>query len=447
MLFDDRRDAGRRLAERLEYLRDEDVVVVGLPRGGVPVAYEVARLLDAPLDVIVVRKLGVPYQPELAFGAIGEDGVQVINDVVLGYTRLTHEEIAEVERRERAELRRRTERLRCTHPHIPLSGRTVVVTDDGIATGATARAACQVAWEQGAQRVVLAVPVAPRDTLAMLRDVADEVVCLEMPTWFSAVGGWYRNFGQVADAEVELLLRSAEKRSELPQIPVDDPLSCDEDIQIPRGETRLCGHLTIPENPLGLVVFAHGSGSSRRSPRNRFVAEVLNRAGLGTLVFDLLTPDEELDRSRVFDIELLSRRLLDATRWLTGRADVTDLRIGYFGASTGAAAALRAAADPSVAIAAVVSRGGRPDLAGAALAAVRAPTLLIVGGHDHLVLELNRLAAQEMSCETALTVVPGATHLFAEPGALEKTAELARDWLVAHLAPAPAVDDRTETRS
>ncbi|MGY2025052.1 phosphoribosyltransferase family protein [Nocardia gipuzkoensis] len=447
MLFDDRHDAGRRLAERLEYLRDEDVVVVGLPRGGVPVAYEVARLLDAPLDVIVVRKLGVPYQPELAFGAIGEDGVQVINDVVLGYTRLTHEEIAEVERRERAELRRRTERLRCTHPHIPLSGRTVVVTDDGIATGATARAACQVAWEQGAQRVVLAVPVAPRDTLAMLRDVADEVVCLEMPTWFSAVGGWYRNFGQVADAEVELLLRSAEKRSELPQIPVDDPLSCDEDIQIPRGETRLCGHLTIPENPLGLVVFAHGSGSSRRSPRNRFVAEVLNRAGLGTLVFDLLTPDEELDRSRVFDIELLSRRLLDATRWLTGRADVTDLRIGYFGASTGAAAALRAAADPSVAIAAVVSRGGRPDLAGAALAAVRAPTLLIVGGHDHLVLELNRLAAQEMSCETALTVVPGATQLFAEPGALEKTAELARDWLVAHLAPAPAVEDRTETRS
>ncbi|MBF6223399.1 dienelactone hydrolase family protein [Nocardia abscessus] len=447
MLFDDRHDAGRRLAERLEYLRDEDVVVVGLPRGGVPVAYEVARLLDAPLDVIVVRKLGVPYQPELAFGAIGEDGVQVINDVVLGYTRLTHEEIAEVERRERAELRRRTERLRCTHPHIPLSGRTVVVTDDGIATGATARAACQVAWEQGAQRVVLAVPVAPRDTLAMLRDVADEVVCLEMPTWFSAVGGWYRNFGQVADAEVELLLRSAEKRSELPQIPVDDPLSCDEDIQIPRGETRLCGHLTIPENPLGLVVFAHGSGSSRRSPRNRFVAEVLNRAGLGTLVFDLLTPDEELDRSRVFDIELLSRRLLDATRWLTGRADVTDLRIGYFGASTGAAAALRAAADPSVAIAAVVSRGGRPDLAGAALAAVRAPTLLIVGGHDQVVLELNRLAAQEMSCETALTVVPGATHLFAEPGALEKTAELARDWLVAHLAPAPAVDDRTETRS
>lgn len=447
MLFDDRCDAGRRLAKRLEYLRDEDVVVVGLPRGGVPVAYEVARLLDVPLDVIVVRKLGVPYQPELAFGAIGEDDVQVINDVVLGYTRLTHGEIAEVERRERAELRRRAERLRRTHPRIPLVGRTVVVIDDGIATGATARAACQVAWEQGAQRVVLAVPVAPRGTLPMLCDVADEVVCLEMPTWFSAVGGWYRSFAQVADAEVDLLLRSAETHSELPRMPVDDPPLCDEDIQVRLGERDLSGHLTIPENPLGLVVFVHGSGSSRRSPRNRFVAEVLNRAGLATCVFDLLTSEEEIDRSRVFDLELLSRRLLDATRWLAGRADVAGLRIGYFGAGTGAAAALRAAADPSVGIAAVVSRGGRPDLAGAALAAVRAPTLLIAGEHDQRVSEINRSAAQEMSCDTALTVVPGATHLFAEPGALEKVAELARDWMVAQLAPASAADDRTETRS
>lgn len=449
MYFDDRRDAGRRLGRRLEYLRDENAVVVGLPRGGVPVAYEVARALDAPLDVIVVRKLGVPYQPELAFGAIGEDDVRVINDVVLGYTRLTGDEIATVERRERAELRRRTERLRRAHPRIPLSGRTVIVIDDGIATGATARAACQVAWAQGAQRVVLAVPVAPRDTLAALGEVADEVVCLEMPMWFGAVGSWYRNFGQVTDAEVDLLLRTAGDRGMPAHVSGDDPPLCDEDIQIPIGETELSGHLTIPENPLGMVVFVHGSGSSRHSPRNRFVAEALNRVGLATLLFDLLTPEEEVDRARVFDIPLLSRRLLEVTRWLTGRAEVAGMRIGYFGASTGAAAALRAAADPGVAIAAVVSRGGRPDLTGPALPAVRTPTLLIVGGHDYQVLELNRLAAQEMSCETALTVVPGATHLFAEPGALEKVAELARDWLVAQLAPAPAVDSgarRTDTR-
>ncbi|WP_063053949.1 phosphoribosyltransferase [Nocardia arthritidis] len=450
MLFDDRRDAGRRLAERLDYLRDEDVVVVGLPRGGVPVAYEVARALEAPLDVIVVRKLGVPYQPELAFGAIGEDDVQVINEVVVAYTQLSSEDMAGVERRERDELTRRAERLRRTHPRVPLAGRTVVVVDDGIATGATARAACQVAWTHGAQRVVLAVPVAPRDTLAMLKNEADEVVCLEVPTWFGAVGSWYHRFGQVSDAEVTELLRRAagEAREPRSDSALGPPLR-DDEVRVQAGEAELAGHLTIPANPIGMVVFAHGSGSSRHSPRNRYVAGVLNRAGLATLLFDLLTPEEEIHRARVFDIELLSRRLVDVTGWLTRQDGVTGLRIGYFGASTGAAAALRAAADPSVDIAAVVSRGGRPDLAGAALAAVRAPTLLIVGGHDDVVLELNRSAAQAMSGETALTVVPGATHLFAEPGTLEKVAELARDWLVNQLA--PAVDHRTgsttETRS
>ncbi|MEV6391522.1 phosphoribosyltransferase family protein [Nocardia xishanensis] len=450
MVFQDRRDAGRRLAERLVHLREEDPVVVGLPRGGVPVACEVARVLDAPLDVIVVRKLGVPYQPELAFGAIGEDDVRLINDGVVAYGQLTGADMAAVERREREELARRTERLRRIHPRISLSGRTVVIVDDGIATGATARAACQVARAHGAERVVLAVPVAPRDTLAMLKDEADEVVCLELPTWFDAVGSWYRRFGQTSDAEVtELLRRAAEVAREADT--GDDPPLRDDDVLVRAGEAELAGHLTIPENPKGMVVFAHGSGSSRHSPRNRHVAEVLNRAGLATLLFDLLTPDEEIHRARVFDIELLSRRLVDVTGWLTPQDDVTGLRIGYFGASTGAAAALRAAADPGVEIAAVVSRGGRPDLTGPALAAVRAPTLLIVGGDDFAVLELNRLAAEAMSCETVLTVVPGATHLFAEPGALEKVAELARDWLVNQLAPAPADDFRTnsanETRS
>ncbi len=438
MLFDDRRDAGRQLARRLEYLRGEDAVVVGLPRGGVPVAFEIAQALDAPLDAIVVRKLGVPYQPELAFGAIGEDDVLVINDNVVAHTKLTPEEMATVERREREELARRVELLRRTRPRVPLAGRTVIVVDDGIATGATARAACQVARAHGARRVVLAVPVAPGDTLAMLKDESDELICLHTPTRFGAVGFWYRRFGQVRDTEVtELLRRSSDHPRELQPGSASDPPLCDDEVRFRAGEVELTGHLTIPENPIGMVVFAHGSGSSRHSPRNRYVAEVLNRSGLGTLLFDLLTVDEEGYRARVFDVELLSRRLIEATVRLTGRDEAAGLRIGYFGASTGAAAALRAAAAPDVQIAAVVSRGGRPDLAGPALAAVRAPTLLIVGGDDHAVLELNRRAAQEMSCETALEVVPGATHLFMEPGALEQVAELARDWLVGRLSPEP----------
>ncbi|WP_327117456.1 phosphoribosyltransferase family protein [Nocardia sp. NBC_01730] len=447
MLFDDRRDAGHRLAARLEYLRDEDVVVVGLPRGGVPVAYEVARALGAPLDVIVIRKLGVPHQPELAFGAIGEDDVLVTNDVVVAHARLARADMANVERHEREELSRRAGRLRRTHPRVPLSGRTVVIVDDGIATGATACAACQVAWAHGARSVVLAVPVAPRDTMSVLADEADEVICLEVPVWFGAVGCWYRRFDQVSDAEVvELLRRAAGDLPERQPAPAGDPPLRDDEVRVIAGKAELAGHLTIPESPIGMVVFAHGSGSSRHSPRNRYVAGVLNRAGLGTLLVDLLTSDEEIHRAQVFDIELLSQRLLDVTGWLTRQEEIFGLRIGYFGASTGAAAALRAAVDPKVEIAAVVSRGGRPDLAGADLAAVRAPTLLIVGGDDHVVLELNRLAAQEMSCETALAVVPGATHVFAEPGALEKVAELARDWLVNQLASMP-VDDRTDSRT
>ncbi len=212
----------------------------------------------------------------------------------------------------------------------------------------------------------------------------------------------------------------------------------DEQVVVQVRGGQLAGNLAVPEGPLGLVVFAHGSGSSRHSPRNRFVADALGRAGLATLLVDLLTGDEEKARARVFDIELLARRLLEVTHWATARADLAALRLAYFGASTGAAAALRAATDPGVTITTVVSRGGRPDLAGPALGAVRVPTLLIVGGDDPQVLELNRSAAQQMPGDTELVVVPGATHLFAEPGALERVAELVRDWFLARLASVPA---------
>jgi putative phosphoribosyl transferase len=207
-----------------------------------------------------------------------------------------------------------------------------------------------------------------------------------------------------------------------------------EDVVIDAGAVRLGGSLTLPDHPAGLVVFAHGSGSSRHSPRNRYVAELLNQAGLATLLFDLLTADEEGDRANVFDIPLLGGRLLAVTRWLGGRPDLAHLPLGFFGASTGAGAALWAAADPSANVAAVVSRGGRPDLAGARLPAVTAPTLLVVGGEDPVVLGLNRDAAAALGGEHRLVVVPGATHLFEEPGTLRAAGEAARDWFLRHLA-------------
>ena len=248
-MFGDRADAGRQLAEELkERLGDEDVVVLGLPRGGVPVAFEVARELDAPLDVIVVRKLGVPYQPELGMGAIGEDGVRVLNDQVLAMARVGEDEVAAVERSERAELERRARRFRGDRPRASLVGRSAVVVDDGIATGSTARAACQVARAHGASRVILAVPVAPRSSLASLAEVADELVCLAIPEPFFAVGQFYWDFSQTSDEEVVELLERAATRTAAPPVAVSaDPPVRDEDVVVQTGAVRLVGHLTVPE--------------------------------------------------------------------------------------------------------------------------------------------------------------------------------------------------------
>ena len=209
------------------------------------------------------------------------------------------------------------------------------------------------------------------------------------------------------------------------------------EVQIQAGHAILSGNLHIPEGATALVLFAHGSGSSRHSPRNQFVARTLNDAGLATLLFDLLTQKEEAidtkTRELRFDIRLLAERLVHATKWAKEQEQTRDLRIGYFGSSTGGAAALVAAADNPLDAGAVVSRGGRPDLAGDALPKVQAPALLIVGGSDDIVIELNEQARDRMRCEVKLEIIPGATHLFEEPGTLEKAAKLASDWFVKHI--------------
>jgi putative phosphoribosyl transferase len=429
MLFADRVEAGQRLAALLQHLRGTDVVVLGLPRGGVPVAFEIAQALDAPLDVIVVRKLGVPFQPELGMGAIGEEGVRIINRDVMRRARVSKDELDAVVELEQVELHRRVTRFRRGRPRLSLTGRTALIVDDGIATGSTARAACRIARELGAARVVLAAPVAPPGWSIEPGHDADEFVCPSTPTPFFAIGQFYLDFTQTSDEEVIACLDRAAKPE------ASEPQRTDEEVVVTAGAVQLAGHLTVPEGASGLVIFAHGSGSSRHSPRNQFVADVLNQAGLGTLLFDLLTVEEEADRSNVFDVELLAGRLVEVTGWLAARPEARGARVGYFGASTGAAAALWAATEPGVDVAAVVSRGGRPDLAAPRLSEVRAPTLLIVGGHDFVVLDLNQQAQAQLTCESELAVEPGATHLFEERGTLLGAAELARDWFAAHLVP------------
>jgi len=207
-------------------------------------------------------------------------------------------------------------------------------------------------------------------------------------------------------------------------------------VEIPSGRRRLSGILSVPPGAKSVVAFAHGSGSGRFSPRNQFVARALGEGGLATLLYDLLEEEEAEDREMVFDIELLAGRLQSAANWLSREPETHALRLGYFGASTGAGAALVAAARDPAAVGAVVSRGGRPDLAHTHLSAVQAPTLLIVGGNDDVVIELNEQALGLLRCPKQLVLVPGATHLFEEPGTLEEVARLAKEWFVQHLAPA-----------
>ena len=314
VLFTDRVEAGRRLALQLDYLRGQDVVVLGIPRGGVPVAYEVAVTLDLPLDVIVVRKLGVPFQPEFAMGAIGEGGEELVDESVVALTGVTDAEVSAVEARERVNLDERVKRLRPGRSRLPIDGRTVVIVDDGVATGATARVACDVARRFGAERVILAVPVI---AAASLPDVtgADDIVYLAAPETFWAVGQFYTDFSATTDEEVARLLDAAARRvTGATDAGASDPgadteAEANTEIEIPVDTVTLHGTLHLPPSPSGVVIFAHGSGSSRHSPRNTYVADVLFRAGLGTLLFDLLTQPEGLDRGNVFDIELLGRRL------------------------------------------------------------------------------------------------------------------------------------------
>ena len=411
-------------------------MVVALPRGGVPVGYEVATTLGAPLDIGLVRKLGAPGQPELGIGALGEAGVAVVDPGAVRALGVTRAELESVIACERAELERRRARYRRELAVVDVAGRDVILVDDGLATGVTAAAAARVLRARGAGRVIVAVPVSPPGVGEALSSHFDGFVSLATPARFRGVGAWYEDFAQTSDEEVVALLRASRRgvrdkalRGSGTPEPVADP-----DCLIPTGDgARLEGSMHLPAQPRGLVIFVHGSGSSRHSPRNLAVARHLAGVGFVTLLFDLLSEREAADRANVFNIELLTRRLIDATRWAARTPPLKGLPIGYFGASTGAAAALRAAEGLGGTVDAVVSRGGRPDLAGDALLGVTAPTLLIVGGNDWNVLDLNDQAATLLSGPCELAIVPGAGHLFEEPGALEQVAELAGHWFARHL--------------
>ncbi len=412
MRYRNREQAGEKLANCLnEEWRGQNPVVIALPRGGVPVAYPIARRLDATLDVLLVRKLGAPGNPEYALGAIAEDGQTWLNRGAMDYLSPGPGEMDEALAQAVHEMSRQRAVFRAGRAPTDVRGRAVIVVDDGLATGSTMLAAIASLRARGALEIAVAVPVASRAARVQVEREVDRIYTGMEPEFFSSVGEWYQNFDPVSDTEVVSLLGAAREVSRDPLIRIE--------VKMPLGDVRLEGELSRPANCRAWVIFAHGSGSSRKSARNLRAARALNDAGFGTLLFDLLTPDEFMERENVFDIDLLAYRLAKATDWLEKRPESGGRPVGYFGSSTGAAAALQCCARFHPEALAVVSRGGRPDLAREHLERVATPVLLIVGSLDHGVIELN-LLAQQFIADARLVRVAGAGHLFEEPGTLDE---------------------------
>ena len=337
IIFQDRADAGYRLAKPLQaYANREDVIVLGIPRGGVPVAFEVAKVLRAPLDVFLSRKLGVPGQEELAFGAVASGGVRVLDQEIVDGAGVSKRQIEQISDAAKKEMERRERLYRGARSPLRIEGQTVLLVDDGIATGSSMRAAINALRQMKPARIVVAVPVAPQSTCSRLRPEADEFVCLQIPKYFYAIGQFYEYFSQIADEEVTELLRLA-AQPVLQSVQERDPGPAERSsVMIPGRKLRsdgdrrevlidlegvtLEGTLVLPKDVQGLVLFAHGSGSSRHSPRNRYMAQILQSQRIGTLLFDLLTRQEEsVDQysgELRFDIPVLARRLVGATRWV-----------------------------------------------------------------------------------------------------------------------------------
>ena len=425
MFFRDRKDAGEKLAATLKEKGFENPVVLGIPRGGVPVAAEVARAVHGDLAVVVARKLGAPGNPELAIGATTETGASYINTAVAAAAGADAHYI-EAEKARQVQEAHRREELFDSHRRPPVKGRTVIVVDDGIATGATAIAAVRSIKAEGAERVVLAIPVGPPEMVELLRSEADEVVCLDEDPGFWAVGQYYLDFSQVSDEEVRRTLDSFALVS-------TDPA---QRVEITRDGVRLAGILTTPSGhgPFPLVIFVHGLGSSKDSPRNVVIASHLVDAGIATLLFDL-SGHGESSRDPADGIDAYVADLKAAFAWVALQEEVKKDLIGIAGSSMGATVAAMAVAEGHATPATLVLRG--PPMEASQFRAVQVPSLVLIGSRDPLRWSVESGVA---GCSAlSLSVVEGASHLFEEPGTLQEALERTVAWFRSRLMqPAPS---------
>ncbi|WP_017557622.1 phosphoribosyltransferase family protein [Nocardiopsis baichengensis] len=420
--FADRSAAGRGLAERVRPLLRTDPVVLALPPGGVAVGAELARALDLPLDVLVVRRLTLQGAAGRApVGAVTEDGGVVFDDSELARRRAAREELSRAVRSERQELDRMLKAYRGGRPGAPVAGRDVVVVDEGVTTGATARAALRWVRRHRPARLVLAVPVAAQSAVAALRGEADEIVVLTAPDNFHAVGEWYRDYERPTEADVAALLE--ERAGGRPPV---------RPVRITAGEIGLDGDFTVPETVRGAAVVALGHG--RAHAQNRAAADTLHEAGYATLALDLCTPQEWEAAQGVPDIgpDELGERLVRAVEWLRSATGTTGA-VGVFGAGAAAHAAPAAAARMPRTVGALAVLGGRIDLAGEELPGVRVPVLVMVPGGESFVWELSEWAAGRMGGPVELRTAPGAEGLLGGTAEGRLAGEAAADWFDRHL--------------
>lgn len=419
-MFTDRTDGAAKLVEKLKNIDKKNTIVLALPRGGVPVADIIASKLGLEFDILSVKKIGFPANPELALGAVTEDGAIYINDTIRKMSGLSEKELDVLIKKNQELAVNKSRYFRFGKEGISVKGKNVIIVDDGIATGATIEACINQVKRVGARKIMIAVPVAPKDILEKLLHQVDEIFVLETPSPFVSVSKWYENFDQVYDTEVREIFEKHQEKFETIEEIMD------------LGEIKLKAKVSKVIDNKAWIIFVHGSGSSRLSERNNQVAKVLNKGGLSTLLFDLLTLKEDSVESNRFNIELLKKRLVLAINWLVN-SEYYDpsTPIGLFGASTGAAAAIKVAAQfKDFPIYAVVCRGGRPDLADRdELRDVTIPTLLIIGGMDYQVLELNKKAYEQLP-NSEIQLIAGATHLFEESGTMESVSELTKEWFL-----------------
>ncbi|WP_174547046.1 phosphoribosyltransferase family protein [Nocardiopsis dassonvillei] len=429
--FADRSEAGRRLAERVRPFAVDEPLVLALPRGGVPVGAELALRLGADFDVLMVRKIGLPGHPEMGVGAVAEDGRVLYDDRALARLHVPRQALSDTVAAERDELDRRRRVYRGERPPPRIAGRDCVVVDDGVATGGTARAALRMVRQAGPARLVLAVPVASPEAVALLREEADALVVLSAPDNFRAVGEWYRDFGQLSDDHVTAIL--AENAHTRPRT------GRTRRVRVPAGGVHLDGDLTVPAETRGAVVMAAGEG--RADERWRSVASVLQQAGYATLLMDLLTEQESPpgsfdtapDTASGVGADELGERLGAAAAWLRRTPETADEPLGVLASGDAAASALVAAARYPRDVAAVVAHGGRIDVAEASLPDVRASVLVLLEGDDSFLRELGEWTRARIGGSTDLRVVSGAERLLRDSREWRRVAAEALDWFDRHL--------------